>query len=244
MTKPLTRRPWVLSISITIFVILLLILSNKTLSLTKEDQAYLDSFRHEWHMPSVAQVHKDFNSEYSFIDQLEHCVINEICHQEISHSLFGNIKYYFENKKGFCYDRTALIEKMFLYYNFKFRHIFIYYPRNKEKNPGFFDFFRKSTESHAVVEVQTKKGWVLMDSNADWIGISKSGKPFTIKELRKDLYDNGKIDLKEECTGGIPFWQDHPKFNYVYGLYSRNGSFFSPHIGLPEINIRMLWYNL
>lgn len=244
MTKPLSKRPWIISLSITLLIVVLLLLSNKTLTLSIQDKAYIDSFRREWNMHETPQtVHKDFQSEYLFIEKLEHSVLNEICHKEISHSMFGNMSYYFKEKMGFCYDRAVLMEKVFLYYGFPFRHIFIYYPSEKDKDPGLYDFFRKSTESHAVLEVKTKNGWMLMDSNSDWIGLSKNGKPFTIKDLRADLYDNGKIDLKEEYTNGVPFWKEHPKFNYVYGFYSRNGSFFSPHIGLPEVNLRMLLYN-
>lgn len=217
---------------------------NKKPSVSSEDERYLKAFLNEWHITETpAQVHQSFEQELAFVSKIQDSIIGKIKHQEIPLNDFGSIKYYFKNRKGYCYDRAAILEKIFMLYGFPFRHVFIYYNNGKNTETTLKDFFQKKTGSHAEVEIETKKGWMSVGTNCNWLGITRDGKLLTVGTLKTMLSANEKIDMKKQPCFGSLFWDEHPKFHFVYGVYSRHGSFFSPHIGLPEINFKMLIYN-
>jgi hypothetical protein len=159
---------------------------------------------------------------------------------------YGNVRFYYQNRYGFCYDRVILMEKIFLYFNFDVRHVFVYYTENTgtPEEASFSHFFKKGTGSHALTEIKTSKGWMVIGSNADWIGLDPTGRPFTIKGLKETLYKTGVVPLKRQPLYGICFWTRQPRFRYVYGVYSRHGGFLPPHNAVPDYNFRMLLYNL
>jgi hypothetical protein len=92
--------------------------------------------------------------------------------------------------------------------------------------------------------VKTRKGWMVLGSNADWIGLNLTDQPFTIEGLQDQLYKTGEVTLKRPPLYGICFWKSQPRFRYLYGVYSRHGRFFPPNTGIPDYNLRMLLYNL
>ncbi|MFL5787012.1 MAG: transglutaminase domain-containing protein, partial [Flavisolibacter sp.] len=175
-----------ISIYFCLFLCLLFIFINRKPLITDQDRIYIDKFLAEWKINlSAEQVHADFNSESAFIQKLVTSVVSTINHKEIQNSNFGNIKYYYENRLGFCYDRAILMEKIFRYYHFNFRHVFVYYLKDPNAKPGVLDFFRKSTLSHAITEVETKKGWMVIDSNTDCVGIDKNGNVLNTNDLKE-----------------------------------------------------------
>ena len=230
----------------SLLLCIIFIFVNKKPQLTRLDKTYIDSFLSEWKIKETPQqVHVSFDSEASFIQKLVTSVVSTIQHNEISFKEFGNIKYYYKNRKGQCFDRSILLEKIFKYYDFNFRHVFIYFLKKSTQEPHVIDFFRKSTLSHAVTEVETKAGWVVIDSNTDCIGIDKNGKTINIGDLKKQVRQKGSLDLKQNCTSGEPpFWMIYPNFKFIYGVYSRSGSFLSNYKGIPGVNIKMCFYNL
>jgi hypothetical protein len=235
---------------------LLLFFNSESVQLTARDKEYLLRFQHDWHLnPSEAVVHKDFNSELNFISTVHDSIIAEIKHEEIPHTYFGDVSYYYNNRKGVCYDRSVLMEKMLSYYHFSFRHIYVYFGKGDQK-PGVFAFFNKGLPSHALTEVKTSRGWMLLGSNSNWIGIDSSGHPLTLALFRNQLQSKQLKLVKKSLTGLPPFWTSQHNFRFIYGVYSRHGGLFSHQNGsiaaasmrpafhvLPDYNIRMLLYN-
>ncbi len=224
---------------------------------TKEDEIYLKAFLKDWKISdTVDSVHSDFEKEIEFISKIQDSVISQIRHILISYDTSGTIQYYYEKRKGFCYDRALLMEKILDLYKFRFRHAFVYYHRDSTAVSGM-DFFSKGIASHALLEVKTKKGWMALGSNSNWLGIHEDGSVMDLPALREKLKQQ-QWKFKKKPTLGYPFYEEtggYYKFKYVYGVYSRHGRFLKSRpfekvlnfIGIPsfipDYNIRMLLYN-
>jgi hypothetical protein len=232
--------------------------NSKSIYLTKEDRTYIQLFLNEWQLhTSPSKVHKNFQTELQLISRIQDCVLSDITGEQIPHAYFGNVRWYFENRQGICYDRAVLLEKLLLLYGFPFRHVYIYF--GERKPPEFKDFFKKHITSHAALEVKTKKGWMAVGTDGNWLGLTRDGRPINYFEVRKELEGTkGEATGKKPITiGGNVFKSTGYRFRIVYGIYSRHGDFFTgasstnttslftnkKHI-LPDYNWRMLLYNL
>ena len=232
--------------TIVVGVVLLMAFSTKPTP-SAEDIRYINAFLKEWGINTTpANVHASFEKEIEFIRSVQDSVVSRIKHQEIEQNQYGNVRFYYQNRYGFCYDRVILMEKIFLYFNFNIRHVFVYYSEDTgtPEETTLSHFFKKGTGSHALTEVKTSKGWMVIGSNADWMGVDEKGQPFTIRELKKNLYQTGVVPLTEQPLHGMNFWEQRaPRFRYIYGVYSRHGHFLPPYNAVPDYNFRMLLYN-
>jgi hypothetical protein len=234
----------------------ILFFNSKTVEITAADRNYIRAFSNEWHLKSNADsIHRDFASELQFIKTLQDSVITNIKHQEIAHRYFGDMAFYFKKRVGFCYDRSVLMEKILSFYGFAYRHVFLYFSADTSY-PSYMSFFKRGIPSHALFEVKTKKGWMTVGSNNNWLGLTNNDEVLDIVQTRKRAKEN-RLTLKYPCTIGEPFWKTM-KANYrvVYGVFSRHGDFFEKDVTndsslvsgrfhiLPDYNLRMLLYNL
>lgn len=243
---------------IALFVLLLLLfyVFNSRLEVTAEDKKYLQLFLAGWKLDdSVKSAHVDFDSEIRYISTLQDSAIMGISHYYNPYYTLGSVKYYYETRRGYCYDRAALLEKLLRYSGFSTRHVFIYFDNNKE-HLGKMDFFRHNS-SHAMMEVKTSRGWMIVGTNCNWLGLNQDGTVMSIFAMRESVRSD-KLNLKKSGNFGIKFWEviSHKgDFNIVYGLYSRHGEFLtsSPvenwlhkiniRSPFPDYNIRELMYN-
>jgi hypothetical protein len=231
--------------TVAVGVVLLMAFSTKPVA-SAEDIRYINAFLKDWNISATpAEVHQSFESEIAFIRSLQDSIVSGIQHQEIEQNQYGNVRFYYQNRYGFCYDRVILMEKIFLYFNFNIRHVFVYYSEDTgtPEETTLSHFFKKGIGSHALTEVETSKGWMVMGSNADWIGLDEKEQPFTIRELKVNLHKTGAVQLKEQPLHGVNFWEQHPRFRYIYGVYSRHGYFLPPYNAIPDYNFHMLLYN-
>jgi hypothetical protein len=238
-----------------IFFIAILVFNSQSVVNSKEDKQYIQAFSAEWKLQqNPDSIHADFENEIAFIRQLQESAVRSIQQVEIPHQYFGNLKFYYTNRKGFCYDRAVMMEKFFLYYGFPFRHLYLFYDPSGNY-PSAANFFKRNTPSHALLEVKTKKGWMVIGTNANWIGLSSNNEVIDIKEFKKQAGAN-KLALKYNPSIGESFWEGKGnKFRFIYGIYSRHGDFFNSmqdtgkasllpsfHI-LPDYNLSMLLEN-
>jgi hypothetical protein len=245
--KARRSRKWLkhFSWAFALFIVALFAASKRP-KVSGEDQVYLQRFLQEWNITSTAaQAHASFDSEIAFLSTVQKNIFQSIRHEKISPNDFGNVSYYFANRKGECYDRAVLMEKILISYGFEFRHVFIYYSpmRGTNETKGI-DFFKPGTLSHAMTEVKTSKGWMAIESNTDCIGLGLDGNVLSVRAIERIMKEKGTIELKTPCTSGLPFWKKYPNFNYAYGVYSRHGMFLKPHLPVPGYNLRMLLYNI
>jgi hypothetical protein len=124
--------------------------------------------------------------------------------------------------QGLCYDRSRTFDKAFSYLGMKSRHVYLLY----KENMSFLDaLFHRGQSSHAVTEVKTSKGWMLVDSNTAWIAITRDGEPVNADDVwrRFGEFHNAPSYL------AFPWWA-------IRGLYSRKGKFYGSGIAFPELN--------
>lgn len=143
----------------------------------------------------------------------------------------------YEAKRGLCFDRSRAIEKILASLGFEVRHASVYSTEEAGKLKA---LLTPRTPSHAVTEVKTARGWLVIDSNRRWIGLTDDGKPVDLDTLR-DAGDGQAWDprLKEDMSpilGG--------PFTYLFGLYSRHGRFYPPYTPVPDVDWGQLGYNV
>lgn len=129
---------------------------------------------------------------------------------------------------GLCYDRSRTFDKVFLWLGFESRHIYILYldhPETGEAMSFIRALFTKGIDSHAVTEVKTSEGWVMVDSNNKWISLSANGLPINVDHLHE----------QQAQLPGMPAYFNR-RYIAIRGLYSRRGQFYRPFIPYPELN--------
>jgi len=124
--------------------------------------------------------------------------------------------------QGLCYDRSRTFDKAFNFVGLESRHVYILYKQNL---PFWRAIFTYQQPSHAVTEVKTSKGWMLVDSNNKWIAITREGEPVNADDVwkRYSEFENPPPYLKD------PWWA-------IRGMYSRKGQLYGAGIPFPEFN--------
>jgi hypothetical protein len=138
-----------------------------------------------------------------------------------------------EFQEGQCFDRSRLLEKVFIFYGLKIRHLSIYY--HPEYKSLLKILMSRNVYSHAATEVKTMKGWLIIDSNSAWNSLSISDNPIAYKKLHGQKLKQEPVKILK------PYYLENGKV--IYGLYSRHGQFYPPFNRIPDFNIRELFYN-
>jgi len=148
-------------------------------------------------------------------------------------------------KKGLCFDRSRVLEKIFRYSGFKTRHVSIY--STQDTRSALKSLLTPQVMSHATTEVLTKKGWLVVEAYlTPWASIDKNHDPVSLREIQSLANgEKGRTDTIAWDT------KPHPAilkilespFIAVYGLYSRHGYFYPPYNVIPDINYAELMQN-
>lgn len=134
---------------------------------------------------------------------------------------------------GLCFDRSRAIETVLRTAGYDVRHASIY--STAEAGSALSALATPRVPSHAVSEVKTSRGWMIVDSNRDWLGLTTSGKPLDLEQLR---------ETDRRLVIGRPTKIFNGPFTYVYGLYSRHGGFYPPYNPVPDVNWSELAQNI
>lgn len=141
---------------------------------------------------------------------------------------------------GECFDRSRAIEKALTYVGLKNRHAAVY--STVRTGSVLMTYLTPQVMSHAVTEVLTDKGWMVVDSNVPWIGLTKDLDVVSLEALQGNpqLRHASWHDLSKHDPSVI-FKSD---FTYLIGLYSRHGRFYPPYDFIPDVNFVQLAQNL
>ena len=197
-------------------------------SLTEEDRQYIPIY-----LSDVVPLPENptYRDELRFIIAVQRSVLNMAPRNDgLPFGQKREPKELYTAKTGMCFDRSRVIEKIFRYSGFKTRHVSIY---SKEKTDSAIkSLITPGVSSHAVTEVLTKNGWLIVDSNAPWVSTDTNNQPVSIDNIQLSI-DNS-VDIK---------WDKEPPtsiyakpFTFVFGLYSRHGYFYPPYNFVPDIN--------
>ncbi len=223
------------SVGILSLMLVLLYVGQMHDPLTDEDKVYAEKFLTENHV-QPPHTNLTYSEQLAFVTQVQKAVVKyHYSDNGIPYNHPRNIKDYYENPYGLCYDKSHAIEKILQVYGFETRHISIYYYRNFFER--MFGFFIPNSESHAASEVKTLKGWMYIDSIVPYLGLYNN-MPVNISAVRS-LIQQEKVDYE-----GLGPYRFGGHFNFMYGMYSRNGRLYPPYSIIPDYNFYELSYNL
>ncbi len=138
-------------------------------------------------------------------------------------------------KKGLCFDRSRAIEKIFVSFGLETRHAAVY--SVAQTGSKLVSLLTPGVSSHAVSEMKTAKGWMVIDPNVRWIGLTEDGVAMSLKDLQS--LDQAAVRWSSRNRAEMN-WIFGKEFTYVIGLYSRHGRFFPPYSPVLDYNIRHL----
>ena len=108
-----------------------------------------------------------------------------------------------------CFERSFLLQKLFLANNFKVRPVFVYW--NDSNKPSVFDLIKKGTLSHNVFEVEIENKWYVIETQ---------------------IKINHLVSIENYNFNSVHFVPSDAK--YVRHIFSRNGVFLYPSY-FPDI---------
>lgn len=207
---------------------------NVSNALTPDDIEYADRFLRDEGYEAASAPAPDFAGQVKDILAVQNAVLLRAPGDTpIDFDHPREPKDLYESRSGLCYDRSRAIEKILERLGYTVRHAAVYSTR--QTHNALVALLTPQIESHAVTEVETAQGWMLVDSNDRWIGLTRDGKPVDLEELqdvpgadRQAWATAVKAPLNEIFRDG--------EFTYVFGLYSRHGHFFPPYDALPDVN--------
>jgi hypothetical protein len=225
---------------ITILIIGVLSYNSVDNNITKEDEKYISLFTSN---VKTLPNNPSYDDEIKFITRVQQQVLRinfKENYKDARNILDLNSqrepKDLYEVRGGLCYDVSRTLEKIFRKNGFKTRHIAIYSTKKtKSAIKSIFLTYRNS--SHAITEVLTKKGWLVVDSLKPWMSLDKNNNPVSIQKLQSDINNTA---LKNKAPAEIYI----EPFTFVYGLYSRHGKFYPPYNFIPDVHYGEFIYNI
>lgn len=199
-------------------------------SLTAADREYIPKYL-VGISPVPPAARRTYSQEVAFVRNVQQAVLRIAPRNEgLPDGTLREPRELFEAGRGLCYDRSRVIEKILRFAGFQTRHVAIYSLANGRGVLR--TLATRQTPSHAVSEVRTHRGWLVVDSNDPWIAIDAAGQP------------RGIVDIHRAATGSAAFRWLAPipndiykrPFTFVYGLYSRHGQFYPPYDAVPDVN--------
>ena len=205
-------------------------------SLSQLDKQYISKYLVEVRSLPGKPTYED---EVNFIRSVQHAVLSVAPDGEgIPFGQKREPRELYEVKLGSCFDRSRVIEKILRYSGFDARHVFML--STEQVGSAIKAIMTVGVSSHAVTEVLTKKGWLVVDSNAQWVSTDAEGRPISFQKMQYDI----------EHSVAIRWGTKPPSFIYakpvivIYGLYSRHGYFYPPYNVVPDINYGELLQNI
>lgn len=214
------------------------------------DRTFTNEDRHYVHLllPDLTEgcaVAMSYEAQLALIQRIQQALLTRApLLSGIEEGTPRELKQVYLARKGFCYDRSRALEKIFVYTGFETRHVSVF-KREPGVHPVKTVLFHH-VRSHAISEVKTKRGWMIVDSNATWSGLDVDNNPVSMAQLatRYSGYPNYQpvrwlITVPDD---DVNFYSEQSI--HVYGLYSRHGRFFPPYTSyIPDYRIRGLLYN-
>ena len=187
-------------------------------SITSQDRAAFHQLAKRCHFAATDTIGR--------IREIQLCVLAAIPTGIIDHGRPREPEDVTQADRGECYDRARVLEKFLEIAGFRTRHVYV------------FDASRHGIAglaSHALVDVQTERGWMSVGTNVAFLGATTSGEVSSSARIKE--YSNTHwaysppSDLPSQTNIAI------------YGLWSRHGQFFPPYVPLPDISWRDFKYN-
>lgn len=236
MKITITRFKLFTLLIVAIILFMVLFYNRVDNSITKEDRLFIAKYLETIPYLKENQTYKE---ELEFIKKIQDSVLKVApSHKGLPFGTEREPKDVYLASRGLCYDRSRVIEKILRFSGFDTRHISIY--STKQTHSAFLSLITPKIFSHAVTEVFTKRGWLVVDSNDRWLSINTQGNPLSIAQIKLSTEVPSEISLSHKAPSRIYL----EPFVYVYGLYSRHGRFYPPYNFIPDVNYEELIQNI
>ena len=238
MQRPI--KVFLVSVLSLLLIIIFLKFFEVDNTITPEDSIYIEKYLD---LAEVAPlpVPRTYESEKAFIEAVQRSVLARV-HGNVRKFKVGGVepKDLYETQSALCFGRSRVIEKVLRSSGFQTRHISLY--STEKTGSKIKSLFTRGTSSHAITEVLTKKGWLVIDSNDPWLSLDHQNNPISLIAIQARL---GKelIPFNASYLPHMNRIYNHP-FTFVYGLYSRHGTFYPPYGFFPDVNYREFIFNL
>ena len=228
------RRFFLFVLLLQALVIAALAFHQVSLNLTAVDEAVLRKMLND---KRIALPHNgNYEEQIAYIRAVQSAVLEKVpVGPQIPEDSPREPADAFAYGSGLCFDRSRTIEKAFRYGGLPARHVFLIARAGDESLAR--ALITPDRISHAVTEVQTARGWLVVDSNAPWLSLDKNGNPVSMQ----DLAANNVLRLKLAELPPSPIYV--LPYSAVYGLYARHGRFYAPYNVIPDVNYRELLDN-
>lgn len=234
------QRKWVGALLGLLVILSLVNYFNVDRSLTEEDRTYIRLF-----LPGVPEgiaPTLSFEQQIQLIERAQQVVHDHTTGWEgIPEGLPREPKDLYLGRTGKCYDRSRVLEKMFTYLGFTNRHLSMF-----EREPNVHSYqtiLFHHASSHAISEVLTKKGWLMVDSNSLWISLNDDYQPVSMPQLQHYYRRGQQIHWAHPTNAEFNQFYNS-RCIALYGLYSRHGRFYPPYVsGIPDYRLRGILYN-
>ena len=242
-TRPPQRAKhlvWVFLAALTVCIVALLSYNDVSTKVTPDDAIYAERIlRETGHAELVGQARPaSFDGQVETILAVQDAVLSIAPdNQGIPFGRPRELRDLYQERSGLCFDRSRAIEKILTSLGFEVRHAAVYSTRDISRLRA---FLTPRTQSHALTEVKTDRGWLVIDSNRRWIGLTRDGTPVDLDALRetkaKQAWDSRLKEPMSTILSG--------PFSYLFGLYSRHGRFYPPYTPIPDADWRQVLYNI
>jgi len=159
------------SVASVFAVVLIFSVTNVPVRLTAEDKAIFAGFGFS---PPAREL--SYAEQIDTIRRVQSLVIDRFPNQQgIPEHQPREPKDLVAAGGGLCFDRSRFIEKLLKFHGFETRHVFVVFldSGGLSSDDGFWRAMtRRGTSSHALSEVRTSKGWMLVGSNQKWSALS------------------------------------------------------------------------
>jgi len=127
-----------------------------------------------------------------------------------------------KKREGLCFDRSRTLDKAFDFIGLPVRHVYLLYLHDRSFLGALSHYGQRS---HAVTEVKTSKGWMFVDSNMEWIALTRDGQVVNADDVWKRASE----------FDAMPTYLNEP-WVAIRGMYSRRGQLYPPYIMFPDFN--------
>lgn len=236
-SKILTRRNSALVFCSAILIVFVFLWhSSVDNSISTDDEKYIQLLLQSKEITALLDV--SFDQEIAIIQAVQNAILYATPgNTGIPPAQTREPKDVYKLRQGLCYDRSRAIEKSLRYLGFDTRHIFLFEVDRPSRYS--LEIFSRSLKSHAITEVKTSRGWLVVDSNFRWISLGKNNQPVSIEQIRKAA----RLHNLQFATP-VPLDIYQQPFSYLFGLYSRHGLFYPPFNSIPDIHYEELLENI
>ncbi|HOO81183.1 MAG TPA: transglutaminase domain-containing protein [Alphaproteobacteria bacterium] len=218
---------------------------NVSKTITKDDERYIHKIisaqNYDW---QDIKHNTTFEEELEDIRAIQSAVLNTTpLQKQVPDNRPREPKDLFELGYAQCSDRSRVIDKMLRLAGFETRVASLYSTaKTGSAIKSLLSNDKDLVHSHSIVEVKTRRGWMMVDTNEQWLGLDKEMQPVSLERWYTQV-KNGNSDIWHTSNEGKIYWLMEGPYTFVYGLYSRHGYFYPPYNCVPDINWPEFRYN-